>query len=172
MMCSKNLRLALALALASSTAGLCLAQDTKPERPAPKFYKLDFVLKEVDGKRVVNSRNYSILAATDENGQLRAREQVMVPIPNSTQYQTVDAGTDIDTRRITPIESNLALIVTANVSSLPQEANPGLPATTSRHYIWSSDVVIPLRKPTTIFSSDVTTGKTQMQLELTATPVP
>jgi hypothetical protein len=160
------------VALAASTAALCSAQETKPEHAEPKFYKLDFVLKEVDGKRILNSRNYSILAATDENGSIRAREQVQVRvIPESTSYQTVDVGTDIDTRKIRELGNNLVLVVNINVNGLPQEPGATSAPSTVRHYSWSSGVLIPLRKPTTIFSSDLTTGKTQMQLELTAIPI-
>ena len=36
---------------------------------------------------------------------------------------------------------------------------------------WTSNVVVPLKKPTVIFSSDDLTTKHQMQLELTATPI-
>lgn len=170
-MWSKNLRSCLVLLISAGTAGLCTAQDVKPERPEPKFYKLDFVLKEVDGKRVVNSRNYSIVAATDQNGQIRAREQVPVPTgPNA--YQQIDEGTDIDTRMVRQVENNLALVVNVNVNGVPQEPVAPPAPTIVRHYSWSSEVLIPLRKPTTIFSSDLTTGKTQMQLEITAIPIP
>lgn len=169
-MWSKNLRFALVFALAMTTARLCLAQEAKPERPAPKFYKLDFVVKEVDGKRVVNSRNYSIVAATDTSSSIRAKEQVRVQMGGTANVtQTVDVGTDIDTREIQQIQNDLGLAVTANVASPVSDAQPESAIT--RRFSWNSYVLIPLRKPTTIFSSDVTTGKTQMQLELTATPI-
>jgi len=37
---------------------------------------------------------------------------------------------------------------------------------------WGSIVLVALRKPTVIFSSDDLTSKHQVQLELTATPIP
>jgi hypothetical protein len=37
---------------------------------------------------------------------------------------------------------------------------------------WSSNVIVPIGKPTVIFSSDDATTKGQMQLELTATAMP
>jgi hypothetical protein len=37
---------------------------------------------------------------------------------------------------------------------------------------WSSVVIVPLKTPTLIFSSDDPASKRQMQLELTATPIP
>jgi hypothetical protein len=36
---------------------------------------------------------------------------------------------------------------------------------------WSSSVIVPLGKPTTIYSSDDITSKRKVQIELTATPI-
>jgi hypothetical protein len=36
---------------------------------------------------------------------------------------------------------------------------------------WNAGAVVSLRKPTTLFTADGASGKRQMQLELTATPV-
>jgi hypothetical protein len=46
-----------------------------------------------------------------------------------------------------------------------------MPAPVIRQNRWSSNVVVPLKKPTLIFASDDATSKRQMQLELTAAPV-
>ncbi len=64
----------------------------------------------------------------------------------------------------------------ADISSIPSE--PAVPATASaptqptvRQNKWDSTVIVPLKKPTVLFSSDDLTSKRQMQLELTATPI-
>jgi hypothetical protein len=36
---------------------------------------------------------------------------------------------------------------------------------------WQAGVIVPLKKPTVVFSSDDLTTKRQMQVELTATPI-
>jgi hypothetical protein len=41
----------------------------------------------------------------------------------------------------------------------------------TRQNQWRSAVVIPVKKPTVVFSSDDVSSKRQLQLELTATPV-
>jgi len=53
-------------------------------------------------------------------------------------------------------------------SAAPASAGTQLPPTI-RQNRWSSSVVVPLSKPTVIFSSDDLTSKRQFQLELTAT---
>jgi hypothetical protein len=43
---------------------------------------------------------------------------------------------------------------------------------TVRQNVWQSDVVVPLKKPTLLFASENLDAKTQMQVEVTATPIP
>ncbi len=69
----------------------------------------------------------------------------------------------------------MSLFVAAEVTSVPSETAAAAPATAALHVIrqnrWSSSVIVPLKKPTLIFSSDDPASKRQMQLELTATPL-
>jgi hypothetical protein len=67
------------------------------------------------------------------------------------------------------LQGDVALSVSAEMSSVPEGGNPGLPVV--RQNKWSSYVVVPIKKPTVIFSSDDATSKRTMQLELTATPI-
>jgi hypothetical protein len=41
-----------------------------------------------------------------------------------------------------------------------------------REFTWNSDILVPIRKTTLVYSSDSTTSKTQMQVEITAIPLP
>ena len=50
----------------------------KPSEPL-KFYKLEFVLKEVEGAKVLNARSYSMTAATDARGTQSIRAGIRVP---------------------------------------------------------------------------------------------
>lgn len=136
----------------------------KAEKPEPKFYKLDFVLKEVDGPRVVNSRSYSTYAATDAPpSMIRA---------NIRMQDGRDWGIRIDARGLRQVQNQLGLNLTTEISGLPQETSAESAHPILRQYSWSSEVLLPIRKPTIVFSSDSTSSKTQMQVELTATPVP
>jgi hypothetical protein len=146
-------------------------KDLRAKKAEPRFYRLNFVIKEVDRSKIINSRTYSILASNGSNSSVRAKEQVQVPL-GSGSFQNVDVGANLDTRNIQQVENNLSLIVSADITGLPQESGANTERPVVRHFDWNSEVLIPLNKPTLIFSSDLTTGKTQMQLELTAIPVP
>ena len=159
------IRSSLALALMAATA---FAENAEP----PKFYKLDFVVKEVEGGKVLNARAYSMLASTDSNGSIRAGSKVPMPASPGEKAAYIDVGTNIDCRAIHEVQQHdLALNVAAEISSTVREqaANE---SPLIRQNKWNSSVIVSMKKPAIIFSSDDATTKRQMQLELTATPVP
>ena len=180
------------LLLAAMAAGACFAQDTKQvqdtidqaqellklrqelkdlraAKAEPKFYKLTFVVKEVDGEKVINGRTYSMLVSTLSNGSIRTDDKLPVAEENN-QFQVFNIGTNVDCLHVKPVQNDVALDVTVDTSGV--SATSGTPPRSFvRNYRWSAGVVIPLNKPTVIFSSDYATGKGQMQVELTATPV-
>lgn len=144
--------------------GACPAEDAVPG----KFYKLEFVVKEVDGGKVLNARSYSALVATNPMNQVCSiRTGSRMP-----GTPLADLGVDIDCGSVKEIGADLALHVGANITSVLQEsaASSDVPKVI-RHNTWSSTVIVPLRKPTVIFSSDDVTSMHKMQLELTATPI-
>ena len=169
MLSNRNWSLCLvALAL---LAGTCLAQDATP----PKFYKLDFAVKEVEAGKVLNSRTYSAVVSTEHvDGPIHCSMRTGSKVPYSTgrEYTYLDLGVSIDCRAVKELAGQLTLYVIADISSALQEPmpSPGLPPTV-RQNRWSSLVILPFKKPTTIFSADDVASKHQMQLELTATPI-
>jgi hypothetical protein len=151
-------------------AGTAAAQtETKPVED-PIFYRLDFVLKELDGGKVVNSRAYSMSISSvrgSQNSSIRTGSKV--PVTGSDGKNTyVDLGINFDCRNAKMVGADLSLGVFADISSV---AEPSTNPPVIRNNRWGSDVIVPLRKPTTIFSSDDAMSKRQMQLELTATPI-
>ncbi len=152
---------------------VCFAEDSE----SPKFYKLEFVVKEVEGPKVLNARAYSMTVSTDSSSppsSIRTGSKVPIPSsPGSSQFTYMDLGVNIDCRSIKPAQNELSLIVTADVSSLQTESPP--PAVPNvmviRQNKWSSAIIVPIKKPTVIFSADDLTTKRQMQMELTATPI-
>jgi hypothetical protein len=162
--------LCLALAL---LAGSCFAEEASPA----KFYKVEFVVKEVEGGKVLNARAYSAVTSTGAGRTCSIRTGSRVPIPTTnvgpSQYTYFDLGVNIDCFAVKEAPGQLTLRVEADISSTLQEPTTAaaLPPVV-RQNKWSSEVIVPLRKPTVIFSSDDVAGKRQMQLELTATPIP
>ena len=149
-------------------AGACLAEDATPP---PKFYKLDFVVKEVEGTKVVNARTYSVTASDEKPGTCSIRTGTKVPYSTGKDYTYLDVGVNIDCRNLRETPAGLSAWVNAEVSSVATESTMTPERPFVRQVKWGSFVVVPLKKPTVIFYSDDLTDKHQTQLELTATPI-
>jgi hypothetical protein len=158
--------LTLLLACTAATT-LCAAQD-KPE--SEKFYRLDFVMKDVEAGKTLSSHIYSVIAASHRKNQIRTNTKVpFLTRPNEWQWNEI--GTSIDCDSVNEVPDGLSLFVSASVESVLDEASVAARPASIRHNAWSSFVVIPIKKPTVIFSSDDPASKRQMQVELTATPI-
>jgi hypothetical protein len=168
-------------------------ETAKAPEPPTHFYHLEFVIQEVgaDGKPT-NSRSYSTIVTTDRSdraaqfGAIRtgSRVPIITGALHGTsgdgklefQYQYLDVGVNLDTDSVREIGHQLAFHLKAEVSSLAEST----PATNSeltndpvvRQNSWQASVVIPLGKPTVVFSSDALQGKGGMQVLVTATPLP
>lgn len=155
--------------LFATAAGNCYAQEKGDD---VKFYRLDFVVKEVDAGKVVNARNYSMTISNEKNDVSSTRSGDKIPVQNATTGQTtyLEMGVNIDCRSLRETFDGLALSVSADISGAA-DGDKGRPGTIIRNTRWNSKVLIPLRKPTMIFSSDDANSKMQVQLQLTATPI-
>lgn len=155
------------------------AQDDAAKRSeAPqKFYRLDFVVKELENDKTINSRTHSTSLSVSNGAPASIRTGSRVPYvtgpPTSKQYQFFDMGVNIDCRdaRETP-SGQLTLTINVDISSLviAKEAGGDLPPIV-RTTRWSSPVLVPVKKATTVFSSDDPSGNRKMQLEVTVTPI-
>ena len=162
----------LAFAMAS---GISFAQE--PEAPKgpelSKFYKLEFVVKEVEAGKVLNTRAYSMTVEANATGGRASSIRTGTKVPYSSganQWNYADVGVNIDCSSVRQAQRDLSLSVSADISSVQTEA--GASETSMRPIIrqnrWSSSVIVPLARPTVLFSSDDPASKRQMQLELTA----
>ena len=159
-----------AAALALSAAA-CFAQEPAPS----KFYKLNFVVKEVEGGKVLNTRNYAVTASLEGSCSIRTGGKVPFEVPSRAglppQFNTYDVGVNIDCHHLRETQMGLSLDVNADMSSVLEEQKAAPAAPTIRQNKWRSTVIVPLKKPTVIFSSDDVNSRREMQLELTATPI-
>jgi hypothetical protein len=174
---------AVALTLVALAGVRCWAQDTAAKKtdvtPTKAFYELTYVLRELDGDRVINTRSYSTMTSVDEAVQIRADEKVpFFSGGNSGSWQQLDVGVNIDSKQLEDLGERVALSVSADVSSLAGEQkspsvssfSPGtLPLI--RNNKWVARVLLPLKQPTIIFSSDDPASTRKMQLQLTVTRV-
>jgi hypothetical protein len=149
--------------------GIAFGNDAVPA----KNYKLEFVIKEVEGSKILNSRSYSMLISGADRSNIRAVSKV--PWANkqgaSTEVQQISVGVSIDVRGLKEIDGRLSFIAGVDVSAV---AGDGTVQSTPiiRQNTWSSTVVVAFRKPTIVFTSDNMDSKRQMQVEITAIPLP
>jgi len=142
--------------------------------PAEHFYHLDFVVEELNAEgKVVNSRNFSTTITTRERAIASIRAQSRLPIPmasNNIQYQDEDIGTNFDVRNVHEVRGQLALELTANVSSVARTINDQN-SMVIRQNKWEAVVLIPVGKQTVVFSSDSVDSKGSTRVLVTATAI-
>jgi hypothetical protein len=146
--------------------------SSKPAAPLPEFFRLDFSLKELESGKLVNTRSYQTMAVSGNNvASIRSGGRVPVNTGTDKAYTYIDIGVNIDVRRVTRVNEELNLDVTAEISgSVEPNEHPALPPVI-RQTRWNSVVAVPMRKATVLFTSDDPASKRQLQLEMTATPV-
>lgn len=162
------MRLGIGCLVLLAAMGMGLAQSDKPAETSG-YYRLDFVVKELDGGKTVNSRAYSTTISAERGGRTAIRTGSRVPMPGKEgSINYMEVGISIDCGPSKLLGSDFAVNITADISSL---AEPSSTPPVIRNNRWSGDVIVPLRKATVVFASDDVTSKRQMQLELTATPI-
>jgi len=165
--------------VATLAAGLLLAQGDKTAAPAaePEYFRLNFVVKEIQDGKTVNARNYSTLMVAGEMARASIRTGTKLPVQtgvgNIPQFQYVDVGVNIDCNSLRRLQNRLAMILNVDLSTaLPHQdkLTPSGPQQI-RQNRWSSPLLVTIGKPTVLFSSDDLASTRTLQLELTATPV-
>jgi hypothetical protein len=169
----KKLKAAFLFAGTLALSAVALAQNENTKLNA-EYFRFDFSLKETEGGKVVNTRNFQTMARTDEAGMSSIRSNGKVPVPNEKGFSYVDVGVSIDVRHVNHVKDELSVEIIADISGTLEPPNPATPQTgppVIRQTRWNSIVLIPIRKPVVIFSSDEPGSKRQLQLEITATPI-
>jgi len=144
------------------------------ERGSKNFYQLNFLLRELENDRLINSRAYSIiLSSHNDRGAIRAGEKVPFSSTSGakTEWQQIDVGVNIDCAELEQLGDRIALNISAEISSVldthgDNSPPPSVPII--RNNRWHSTVVLPLKQPTILYSSDDPASKRKMQLQLTA----
>jgi hypothetical protein len=165
------------------------SQDTAKAPEAPKaepavhYYHLDISIQELgsDGKPT-NSRSYSTTVSTDQRSRgASIRTGSRIPIvtgaasangesKQGVQFQYVDVGVNIDVRSTREVGHELALDLSAEVSSLADSSTPvNQPDPVIRQNYWQAVALIPIDKATVVFASERLESKGSMQLAITAT---
>jgi hypothetical protein len=176
------------LSLVTLTAGAQNPSGTAAAAPQ-HFYRLHFAVAELDGSgKVTNTRSYEEIATTGGTqplGDQQIKTGSRVPIATgsyagngnpanlaSTQFQYIDLGVNLDVRDTSERGEMLGFRLKAEISSIARQtevAGTGEPVI--RQNVWDSIVLVPIGKPTVVFSSDDLDSKGKMQVEVTATRV-
>lgn len=175
----KHILLIAALISAPICTKQALAQEATSAKPvaasAPenkRFYRLDFIIKQMEGGRTINSRSYSIVLQGG-NRRTSVRAGTSMPVKTSaTDIQQLQIGANIDCFDVVEVEGQLTFHIKVELSSVAaaaENSSSNFPAL--RQNVWDSYVVVPLRKTTSIFSSDDLASKQTMQLEVLTTPI-
>ena len=162
---------------AALAVGPCFAQSDDNKVPEPaRYYRVDFVVKELEAGKVITARTYSttLSSLNRENTSIRTGDKVPVPNGNSNGYSFFDIGVNIDSRVVRATDTFLVLSLSADMSNMVASTTPAsgmaLPPVV-RQNKWTANVVVPLKKATTVFSSDGASEKRQMQMDVTVTPI-
>lgn len=180
----------LAAALLFAATPLCLrAQSANPPAvQTPKhFYQLKLVVEEVnEAGTIINSRTYQTTVSTDPKSPpqtLKTGSRVPVATgsysgttggaPENVQFQYIDLGVDARVEHTEEVGNDLEFRLRMEVSSMAahSETIAGVIEPVIRQNAWDSDVVVPVGKPTVVFSSDDLDSKGRMQVQITATPI-
>jgi hypothetical protein len=152
------------------------AAQEDPAKLPVRYYKLDFAVKELENDKVIHSRHYSttVMVNVKDYASIRAGTKVPMATGNTgNQYQYYEVGVNIDVRDGRELGGGqLGFSLSVEVSNVVP-AKDGSPVTAPmiRQTKWSSPATLPVKKPTTVFSSDDPSGNRKMQLEVTAAPV-
>lgn len=158
--------------------------------PPQHFYRVQFAVTELDGAgKVTNTRTYEETVATTgsghEVGDQRIKTGSRVPIATgsyaadghpvnlaNTQFQYIDLGVNLDILYATEHGEKLGFRLKAEISSVARQTEiGGVGEPVIRQNVWDSLVLIPIGKPTVVFSADDLDSKGKMQVEVTATKV-
>lgn len=155
--------------------------------PAEHFYHLDFVVEDLNAEgKVVNSRSYSTAVSTNSHSTVSIRSGTKFPIitgstsggdakeansAGNIQFQYLDLGASFDVRDAHEVSGQLALDLSAAVSSTGGSIDLGEKEPIIRQDKWQASVLVPIGKQNVVFSSDSVDSKGSMRVLVTATAI-
>jgi len=175
---------AIPMLLATAIMAICLplltnsasAQQEKgkgsvtPEQKPLVAYRIEFNVREIEGGKQLNSRNYMMVVEDGDWGKIRVGNRV--PYRSAeTQFQYQDVGMNIDCHPHEQ-EDNVALAISVDFSSVAPQAEPAATfkpvVRTERAEVVS---VVKAGKPALVTSMDDVISNRRYEIEVTATKV-
>jgi hypothetical protein len=161
----------IAVGLSAGAAGAAGAAGVQEEgKEGWKFFKLDFVVREMEAGKTVNTRNYTMMTKTGDLQQLRVGTRVPIA-PEENKVQYMDVGLSVDCR-IMEGPASKALVAMAEITSFASgDGEKGAPsgAPVVRHVQMNTSAPLTPGKPVVISGVDDLNSNHRFQLEVTAT---
>ena len=147
----------------------------------PHIYELHFTAKELDGKRLINTREYKTYVTMQgtERGFATIRSGTKIPLTTGSNKEGgvtqstvsyVDIGINIDVRDARVLGGKLATKIVAEISSVADASNKADPVISQRK--WEGSVILVPDRVIPIFSSDDVESKHTFQLDVVAREMP
>ena len=139
-----------------------------------RTFLVSFVARELDENgKVVNSRRYDTMTGVGPNARAGSiRTGAKLPIRSGNEISYVDVGVSFDVTRTRIVDGKrLAMLVTADISSLDPATREATTQPTIRQNRWTGEVQVPIGEHKVIFSSDDLASRRTMQIEVTVTRV-
>src|SRR5664279_1471994 len=148
-----------------------IAQEAAPRNPNPPrhFYRLTYVLKELDEGKMVNQRSFALAGSTGERYTSRMRAGSRFPVREGDKTNYLDVGVNID-NRLEDTPEGLAMDLTAEISSAGTEAATSGGAPVIRQLKTNVQAAVAPNKPTLLFTIDDPASHHRFELEVTAVP--
>jgi hypothetical protein len=164
-----------ALILFVAPFGSFAQQDSKPAEKPTHYYRLSYSVQEVgEAGKVINSRTYETSIATGNGPPAQMRTGDKVPVLTDSKegnVQYIDVGVSIDCTHALEVDGKLSVQMTADISTNTTKGTNPSAMPLIRANRWSANVLVPIAKPTIVFSSDNLQDKGKLQVELTATRI-
>ena len=157
---------------------IATAQDKPAEKPREErpvsFYKVEYVLRELQDGKVINTRNYMMTVENGDRGSTKTGARVPVTQGQADKgFMYIDIGVNIDCR-VVGRDDFASVNTTIEVSSfaLPEQSSntSGLPPVL-RQARAQMAAVVPVNKQTVIGSIDDANSTKRYEIALTATKI-
>jgi hypothetical protein len=151
-------------------------KEAEEIRPLDTFYKLTFVIYELDDGKRVNQRDYSMIGRANTRPDASIRISTRIPVYSEEKKMTyVDAGLTLscNLRDQTPgkIQAQCEIGISGFVrpEQLPESRSTGVSAPVLRSTNSNTWAVLTMGKPVIIANIDDINSAKRMQIEVTAT---
>ncbi len=159
-------------------------QEKPAEVPSPlpkterslSFYKLEYVLREVQDGKTINSRNY--LMTVEDNDRGEAKVGARVPVATSSvggvnQFQYIDVGVNINARVVGKGDyAAVRTMLEISGFAIPEQTTVTVNSAVQpvmKQMRTEMAAVVPLGKPTVIGMVDDVNSTKRYEVQLTAT---